>query len=311
MPGKLLIPTLLLLCLAAGACAQAQSGELAATTADGRRVVLYTDGTWDFADNRLYDVSREGVAGYAEVDFRKMHRATVIKHTDGDTFTVLIQNPPNRLNDQERVRLLGVDTPELNRSGRPEVFAHEASEYTKGRVFNKTVYLAFDFELRDRYERVLAYVYLQDGGCLNAELLQLSHARLYTGKKYTFSGEFKLLEDEAREKKLGLWADREKSVFIADIYNDGYKEHLAIENATDTLVDLSYWRIVDKSGTVLVIPGGAALQAGQTLIIYSGQGGEHDPPYKYYLTEETIWNNKGDTAYLYSNANVLMDIYRY
>ena len=100
-------------------------------------------------------------------------------------------------------------------------------------------------------------------------------------------------------------------MFIADIYNDGYKEHLAIENATDTLVDLSYWRIVDKSGTVLVIPGGAALQAGQTLIIYSGQGGEHDPPYKYYLTEETIWNNKGDTAYLYSNANVLMDIYRY
>ena len=309
--GRKLLIAILVLCLTAIAGAQTESGEIRATTADGRQVILYPDGMWEFEDSRLYNVSKADIGGYAGVDFSLMTQAIVIKHTDGDTFGVLMQKPPNRLNNRETIRLLGVDTPEFNRSGDPEYFAIEASEYTRRRVYNKKVYLAFDFRLRDRYDRVLAYVYLEDGSCLNAELLRHGYARLFTGEKYEFTEEFRTLEEEARDNKVGLWTKKEKSVFIADIYNDGYEEHLVIKNTTGKPVDLSNWRIVDKSNTVLVIPNGAVLPPQQTLTIYSGRGGVHDPPRTYYLTEKTIWNNKGDTAYLYTEENVLLDTYRY
>lgn len=313
MHRRLLI-AMSVLYLTAIAGAQSDSGEsaqLQATTIDGRQVILYPDGTWEFEDNRLYNVSKADIGSYAEADFSLTTQAIVIKHTDGDTFDVLMQKPPNRLNNRETIRLLGVDTPELNHNGDPEYFAIEASEYTKKRVYNKKVYLAFDFRLRDRYDRVLAYVYLEDGSCLNAELLQHGYARLFTGERYQFYEEFRSLEEDAQENKVGLWAEKEKSVFIADIYNDGYEEHLVIKNSTDKPVDLSNWRIVDSSNTVLVIPNGAVLPPQQTLMIYSGRNGVHDPPHAYYLTEKTIWKNKGDTAYLYTEANVLLDTYRY
>ena len=305
---------MLVLWLSAIAGAQSDSGEseqLRAKTADGRQVILYPDGTWDFEDNRLYNVNEADIGSYAEVDLSLTTQAIVIKHTDGDTFDVLIQKPPNRLKNRETIRLLGVDAPEFNRSGDSEYFAGEASEYTKNRVYNKKVYLAFDFRLRDRYDRVLAYVYLEHGSCLNAELLQHGYARIFTGEKYKFNEEFQTLEEVAQENKTGLWTEKAKSVFIANIFNEGYEEHIIIKNATAKPVDLSNWRIVDSSNTVMVIPEGAVLPSQQTLVIYSGHNGVHDPPQAYYLTEKTIWNNKGDTACLYNAANVLLDTYKY
>jgi micrococcal nuclease len=308
---RTLLVALLVLRIAAIAGAQSDNGEIRAETADGRQVILYHDGTWDFEDTRLYDVSKAELGSHTAVNFSLMTQAIVIKHIDGDTFEVLIQKPPNRLSNRETIRLLGVDTPEFNRYGDPEYFAVEASEYTERRVYNKKIYLAFDFRLRDRYNRVLAYVYMEDGGCLNTELLQRGYARLFTGEKYSFHEELQRLEGEAREKNMGLWEQEEKFVFIVDIHNEGYEEHLVIKNMTDKPVDLSNWRIVDKSNTVLVIPTGAVLQPRQTLVIYSGQNGVHDPPRAYYLTRRTVWNNSGDTAYLYTEGNELLDTYRY
>jgi micrococcal nuclease len=309
-----LVIVMLVLCLSAIAGAQSDNGEseqLRAIMADGRQVILYPDGTWEFEGNRLYDVSEADIGSYTEVDFALTTQAIVIKHTDGDTFDVLIQKPPNRLKNRETIRLLGVDAPEFNRSGDPEYFAVEASEYTKNRVYNRKVYLSFDFRLRDRYDRVLAYVYLENGSCLNAELLQYGYAQLFTGEKYRFHEEFQLLEEVARENKTGLWTEKEKSVFITDIFNEGYEEHIIIKNTTDKPVDLSNWKIVDSSNTMMVIPKGAVLPSQQTLVIYSGHNGVHDPPRAYYLKDKPIWNNKGDTAYLYNAENVLLDTYKY
>ena len=125
--GRKLLIAILVLCLTVIAGAQTESGEIRATTADGRQVILYADGTWEFEDSRLYNVSKADIGGYAGADFSLMPQAIGIKHTDGDTFDVLMQKPPNRLNNKETIRLLGVDTPEFNRSGDPEYFAIEAS----------------------------------------------------------------------------------------------------------------------------------------------------------------------------------------
>ena len=288
-----------------------EPSQLRATTEDGKAVILYADGTWEYEDARLYDVSRTDVRSCADVDLSWATEAVVIKWTDGDTFDVLIDNPPNRLKQRETVRLLGVDAPELNHDGKAEPFSFEASEYTKDRVYNKTVLLVFDHRLRDQYGRVLAYVYLPDGSCLNVELLEQGYVRLYSGEECRLTEEFRLLEGTARQDQVGLWAEEEKSVFIAEIHNAGYEEHLVIRNGTEKAVELRNWRIVDDDGAVLLIPDGVVLEARGTVTIYSGSEGVHDPPRSYYLTKQNIWNNNGDTAYLYSAANELVDTYRY
>ena len=286
-----------------------ESDEIKATTEEGKAVILYPDGTWEFEDARLYDVSRTDIRSFADVDLSQATKAIVIKCTDKDTFDVLIQNPPNRLKKQETIRLLGVDAPELHHNGEAEPFSFEASEYTKERVYNKKVLLAFDHRLRDQYDRVLAYVYLPDGSCLNAELLENGYARLFSSEECQFSEEFRSLERAARERQAGLWAEVENNVFIAAIHNAGYEEHLVIKNGTDKAVVLSNWRIVDDDDTVLLIPDGVVLEPQGTVMIYSGYKGKHDLPRAYYLTKQNIWNNTGDTAYLDSAANKLVDTY--
>jgi len=79
---------------------------------------------------------------------------------DGDT--ILLTNG-------ERVLLIGVDTPETVHPNKPvEYFGKEASAFTKKMVEGKKVKLEFDWDRRDKYDRLLAYVYLLDGTFLNA-----------------------------------------------------------------------------------------------------------------------------------------------
>jgi len=66
-----------------------------------------------------------------------------------------------------------VDTPETKHPNKPvEYFGEEASRFTKGMVEGKKVRLEFDWQQRDRYGRLLAYVYLMDGIFLNAEIIK-------------------------------------------------------------------------------------------------------------------------------------------
>jgi micrococcal nuclease len=125
---------------------------------------------------------------------------------DGDTVRVRIASPPEGLNVVETIRLLGVDTPETVHPNRPvEAFGREASDFTKSRLLGKRVYLAFDWDLRDRYGRLLAYIYTSDRGCFNAELIREGYGHAYTRYPFQFMEEFRALETEARRTKRGLW----------------------------------------------------------------------------------------------------------
>ena len=74
---------------------------------------------------------------------------------DGDTII---------LSTKERVRLIGVDTPETKHPNKPvEQYGKEASAFTTRIVEGKKVTLEYDQEKRDKYGRLLAYVYLEDG----------------------------------------------------------------------------------------------------------------------------------------------------
>jgi micrococcal nuclease len=116
---------------------------------------------------------------------------------DGDT--VLLTNG-------ERVRLIGVDTPETKHPQKPvERFGKEAYLFTKRMVEGKEVKLEYDQQKRDRYGRLLAYVYLMDGTFLNAEIIKQGYGFAYTKYPFKYMEEFRGYEREARENKRGLW----------------------------------------------------------------------------------------------------------
>ncbi|WP_223879949.1 thermonuclease family protein [Paenibacillus spiritus] len=130
-------------------------------------------------------------------------RATVVAVTDGDTFTAEMAD-----GSREKIRLLLVDTPETKHPTKPvQPFGPEASAYTAGRLKNAQVRLEFDAAERDRYGRLLAYVYLQDGSMLNELLLTEGLARVAVyPPNVKYVDEFRRLQDRARLQRRGIWS---------------------------------------------------------------------------------------------------------
>ncbi len=128
--------------------------------------------------------------------------SNVLSIEDGDTITVDIDG------QSEKVRLVGVDTPET-RDPRTSVqcFGRAASEFTKSLIGSNQIRLETDklsYD-RDRYDRLLRYVYLPDNKLLNAELIRQGYGFAYTVFPFDKMEEFRQLEKQARESELGLW----------------------------------------------------------------------------------------------------------
>lgn len=131
--------------------------------------------------------------------------AIIERVVDGDTLVVIYDG------QQEKIRLIGVDTPEIVHPNRPvEYFGKEASGFTKKLLPPRTqVRLEFDWQMRDKYHRLLAYVYLKDGTFLNAEIIKQGYGHAYTKYPFKYLEEFREHEKQARERGLGLWGERD------------------------------------------------------------------------------------------------------
>jgi micrococcal nuclease len=129
----------------------------------------------------------------------------VTRVVDGDTLIVDVDG------SEERVRLIGVDTPESVHPDekRNVPYGAAASEFTKTLTEGKTVTLELDVQERDRYGRLLAYVYL-DEVMLNKTLLSEGYAKLATyPPNVRYVDEFTQLQAEARENGAGIWAEEQ------------------------------------------------------------------------------------------------------
>jgi endonuclease YncB( thermonuclease family) len=128
--------------------------------------------------------------------------ARVERVVDGDTFVAELGGR------DERVRVIGVDTPETVAPGRPvERYGKEASSFAKRELSGVTVRLGGDVEPRDRYDRLLAYVWLPDGTFWNALLAAEGYAQLITvPPNVAYVDLFRRLVAEARAAHRGLWA---------------------------------------------------------------------------------------------------------
>jgi len=135
----------------------------------------------------------------------------VTKAIDGDTI---------KLATGEHVRLIGIDTPESRYNSKVErdsarsrkdikailKMGKEASLFTRQLTEGKKVKLEFDAQKRDRYGRLLAYVYLEDGTFVNARVIEEGYAQVMTiPPNVKYADMFLRSQVEARKNGRGLW----------------------------------------------------------------------------------------------------------
>ena len=130
-------------------------------------------------------------------------RLTVLRVVDGDTVEVELDGK------REDVRYIGVDTPESVKPGTPvQCYAKRAAAANAALVAGRSVRLVGDVEQRDRYGRLLAYVYREpDGAFVNAQLVRDGYARTLTiAPNVAHANQFAQLARTARQSGRGLWS---------------------------------------------------------------------------------------------------------
>jgi micrococcal nuclease len=129
----------------------------------------------------------------------------VVKVVDGDTLHVAA---PDLGRDTTKVRLLGIDAPEMGTSKSERMyFAEEATAFARRLAVSQEVGLYLDERAgsRDRYERLLAYVELPDGRFLNEALLSGGYAYADRRFRHSYYQKYLQLEAGARSLGQGLW----------------------------------------------------------------------------------------------------------
>lgn len=150
-----------------------------------------------------------GVVGeslLANEEIRKSPTYQVLKVVDGDTIHISYNGK------DEKVRFIGLDTPETKDPRKPiQCFGREASAKMTELVENKKVRLEFDRTQgeRDKYGRLLAFVYSEDNKNLAYEMIRQGYGNEYTynSNPYKYQNEFKEAARKAREENKGLWAE--------------------------------------------------------------------------------------------------------
>lgn len=126
----------------------------------------------------------------------------VARVIDGDTLV---------LENGETVRLIGVDAPEIGKNGRPgQPYSEQAKAFVRRLAEGKAVRLERDAQERDRYGRLLAYVYLPDGTMLNERLLAEGYAlKMTIPPNVRYAERLMAAERRARDEGRGLWRTRD------------------------------------------------------------------------------------------------------
>mmetsp|Transcript_16475 Transcript_16475/g.29947 ORF Transcript_16475/g.29947 Transcript_16475/m.29947 type:complete len:242 (-) Transcript_16475:276-1001(-) len=157
---------------------------------------------------------------------------------DGDTLTLI---------DERRVRLLGIDTPEIKEQ---QPFAQEAKAYTKERCHKREIWISYEpnGEKEDHYGRLLCFVWVpaDDGDgylCINEGIVEAGFARAYhpgRGKQLHNWDKFIELQSLARKENRGVWSDFEDFKVVKTANGAAYHkrscEHLAnVRNLTEMM----------------------------------------------------------------------------
>ena len=127
----------------------------------------------------------------------------VIRIIDGDTFEILYEDQITS------VQLVGVNAPETtaNPNRPPEPYGEQATAFLREFLLDKSIYLRFDISKRDKYDRLLGYVYrASDGIFVNLEIIREGYGRVDTRYPFKHEDTFTDYESRARTDRKGLWS---------------------------------------------------------------------------------------------------------
>jgi endonuclease YncB( thermonuclease family) len=167
---------------------------------------------------------------------------------DGDTL---------HLSDGRKVRLIGINTPELARDGKPaEPFAMEAKNTLKSLFKDeKSIALLYGKDKKDHYGRILAHALLNDGQNVQAILLKQGYARVITVPPNTqFVSCYLEIEREARCNKTGLW--RNADLLVAKDLQNHHKGFQLIQGTVEhiNINKKGLWLTLDNKLTIGIRP---------------------------------------------------------
>ncbi|MCL5985387.1 MAG: thermonuclease family protein [Actinobacteria bacterium] len=220
---------------------------------------------------------------------------------DGDTFVTY---------SGEVVRLIGINAPER---GRP--FYIESKEALRVLVEDETIRLEADVQDRDDYDRLLRYAYV-NGEMVNAKMIGEGFANIFTlPPNLRYAELFLSLERDAVKNGKGLWASSAVTgVKIADQHFDAKgrdeenlnDEYLVISNENDFAFDINRFVLSDQAGHEFILD--LVLPANGGVMVRTGPGINDD--LNYHLgSDNPIWNNDYETAYLWDDEGKLVDIF--
>jgi len=169
---------------------------------------------------------------------------------DGDTV---------RLSSGENVRYIGVDTPETRerKSGgwvyKPMPFAEEAKAFNKKLVEGRRARLEFDVQKKDRYGRLLAYVYVDDK-MVNLDMIREGYATIYTyPPNVKYAERFLEAQREARASGKGLWVDVGEAIPASEAKDNIGKVKVIEAEVVDTYISDKMLVLKFKGGFKVVM----------------------------------------------------------
>ena len=230
----------------------------------------------------------------------------VTKVFDGDTIEI---------ETGEKMRLLGINTPEQG-----EYYYQEAKDRLAKLVEGKQVNFESGPEDKDRYGRLLRYVFL-DGAFVNLQLVREGYAVVYiTGPEERYYLEFKEAEKEAKENKLGLWAASgvQGCIVIVEfnydaVGNDNENlngEYVTFQNNCDGSVKMDSWVVKDEATNSYTFKT-FALGSNSKVTLYTGSGNDAADKLYWNKKQYAVWNNGGDTLFLRDEKGNLVLSYSY
>ncbi len=228
-------------------------------------------------------------------------KANVTKVIDGDTIEVNIQGT------SAKVRLLDINTPEKNQPS-----YEEAKAFLKNKIEGKEVLLEKGKENKDKYGRLLRYVFLGDE-FMNELLLKEGFANFYSYQNSRYSKKLKEAEQQARREEREIW---EKSIHpcslclvLSGIETGGEddcqpgKESVTLENQCPFSCNLDQWTLKDAASHRYTFQE-VIVREDQRLKVYNGQGKDQKTVEEIILFFQnkdkcaSIWNDDQDALFL-------------
>ncbi|MPZ54521.1 MAG: hypothetical protein GEU79_17645, partial [Acidimicrobiia bacterium] len=208
----------------------------------------------------------------------------------------------------DQLRLIGINSPE-----RDECYSAESHAYLESLLEGEMVTLERDRTDRDRFDRLLRYVYLEDGTLVNEVMVEegMAIARRYPPDT-SLAKTLEAAQSRAKDAVLGLWAPdacgnaTNADLAVTEIYYDPpgnetedlNAEYIVISNNGGPL-DMGGWGIRDESSSNrFTFPEGFSLGSGASVTIHSGCGDQSTTDLYWCSSHNAVWNNDGDTVFI-------------